>query len=431
VSITQTPVPALCPQCHSRLADEGGELPWCERCEWNLAFRAPDPALGRFTDRQERWAHRIGYRLDADLFTKLSGHPLTRPGTTAVSAALTAVSVLVIGILLGLAVGGLWLVVAGPFLPKLIGVIMIGCAVLCRPRLGRVAPLREKYDELSRTGQPELFALIDRVAAAAGAPVPDLVLLSPEWGASAAVLGLRRRRVLTLGLPLWSSLRPQERVVLLAHELGHFVNNDHRRSLRTQPALAFFGDVAELLSPLRRFVEEDDEAPVAAFARLGQSALGQLLWPAARAAWLVHVLLHVLGARDAQRAEYHADDTAARIGGTTATGSLMDVAACGHLHRAVVGSRARGGARAAGWREAVEQTRAALEPRLGRLRQLTRRRDASPFSSHPPAGLRHRMAVTQPYRSAQVVLTEAAAERLDAELAGFEEGYRRIIAASW
>ncbi|GAA1612069.1 M48 family metallopeptidase [Catellatospora bangladeshensis] len=429
MSIIQAPGAALCPSCHHRLSTEGDEVPWCERCEWNLGHHAPQLGDGRLTGLLRRWSHRIGYELDTDLYAELAARPLTRPATGVVSAALTVLSLLIVAVLLGLVAGGVWLLVEGWFLLKVVGAVMIGCAVLCRPRLGRLAKARDGYDEVGRDTHPELFALIDRVAAAVGAPTPHLVLLGPEWNASTCVAGLRRRRILILGLPLLTSLRPQERVALLAHELAHFVNNDNRRSLRTQLALTFFGNVADLLDPMA-VADEEDESEIAAVARLG-GLFVMLLWPLSRAAWLLHLFLHVLGARDAQRAEYHADDLAARAAGSTAAVSLLDTAACVHLHRTVVGSRARSGGLAAEWRAAVEQARAATEPRLGRLRQLTRRRDASPFSSHPPAGLRHRMACAQPYRTPAVGLSEAAVERLDAELAGFEERYRRVIAASW
>ncbi|WP_328822533.1 M48 family metalloprotease [Micromonospora rubida] len=68
--------------------------------------------------------------------------------------------------------------------------------------------------------------------------------------AYATAVGPRRRRVLCLGLPLWGSLPAQERVALLGHELGHFVNGDPRRSLLT-PAFTMLGAAADLLRPVR------------------------------------------------------------------------------------------------------------------------------------------------------------------------------------
>jgi len=98
---------------------------------------------------------------------------------------------------------------------------------------------------------------------------------------------------------------------------------------------------------------------------------------------------------------------------------------------AVIGGRARSRQAAAGWREGIEQARATQADRLGRLRQWSLRKEASVFASHPPTGLRHRMIQAAPFRQPAVVLTEAEAAMIDAELARYEERYRREIAESW
>ncbi|GIG13161.1 hypothetical protein Cme02nite_14930 [Catellatospora methionotrophica] len=421
----------LCPQCQTTLAVEPGEAPWCARCEWNLGVYTPNPLLGRLANLQERWARRIGYGLNRDLFAQLSGRPLTRPRSGVVGVALTTVSLVLAALLLGLAAGGVWLVIAGHFLVKLIGLIMVGFAVLCRPRLGRLRDVHSPYDEITRDRQPRLFALLDRVAQTVGAPMPHVLVLSPEWNASVAVVGFARRRVLTLGLPLWTALRPQERVALIAHELGHLINNDHRRSLRKQPALTFFAYVAQLLDPRELFGRTEFDGLMELAVKVVELVVAPVFWLLSRLSWLLHLGLNVLGARACQHAEYYADDLAARAAGSTAALTLTDMASCAHVYVGIIGSRARGGAGMQGWREAVESARAAIAPRQARLRQLTLRRDASPFTGHPPAELRHRVIAAQPHRDPQVVLGEAEAAAIDVELAAFEERYRRIIAASW
>ncbi len=410
---------------------EPGEAPWCERCEWNLDAFRPDPLVGRLANLQERWAHRIGYKLDQDLFAQLSDRPLTRPGSGVVGVALTTVSLVLAGLLIGLAAGGVWLMIAGPFLVKLVGLVMVGIAVLCRPRLGRLRDVHSSYDEVTRERQPHLFALVDRVAATVGAPLPHVLVLSHEWNASATIVGFARRRVLTLGLPLWTALRPQERVALLSHELGHFINNDNRRNLRTQTALTFFAHLAHLLDPRELLGGAEFEGLMGLAVKLIELLVTPLFWLVSRFCWLLHLALNVLGARDSQRAEYYADDLASRAAGSTAALALTDVVSCSGIYLAIVGSRARGGAGMQGWREAVESARAGIAPRQARLRQLTLRREASPFASHPPAELRHRVIAAQPHRDPQVVLGEAEAAAIDAELAPFEERYRRVIAAAW
>jgi hypothetical protein len=80
----------------------------------------------------------------------------------------------------------------------------------------------------------------------------------------------------------------------------------------------------------------------------------------------------------------------------------------------------------------VEASRADSAEAIGRLRQLSTRQQASLLASHPPSGLRIRMIqAAAPFRPPAVVLTEAEAAAIDAELAKYEERYRREIAESW
>src|SRR6266702_8615590 len=83
----------------------------------------------------------------------------------------------------------------------------------------------------TREEAPLLFRLIDKVAAAADTKTADQLVVDDEFNASWAILGLRRKRVLTLGMPLFMALDDQERVSLLAHELAHARNGDASRGL--------------------------------------------------------------------------------------------------------------------------------------------------------------------------------------------------------
>lgn len=431
VSITPAPAHAgMCPHCQHSLVTERDQQPWCERCEWRLDAFADDAGLGRLGNRLSRWERRVGFRLNRDLYAALSTAGLDRPRLSPTRATLLAVALLITAGLLAMVVGGIALILWGAFLLKAVGALLVIVGGTLRPRLGRLERALGEADELTRDRAPQLFALVDQVAAAVGAPRPHIMGISAEWDAAAGAYGLRRRRLLRLGLPMWTALRPQERVALLGHELGHYVNNDGRRGVLTHTALDFFGRLADLLDP-RRIGQEMIDDGFNLVVRVVEWVVWPLLWTVSRLARLAHLALTLFAARDSQRAEYYADALAVRAGGTTATLSLLDLLAGGDVFTAVVGSRARARQGASGWREAVERARAAQAPRLPRLRQLTLRQQASPFVSHPPAGLRYRMISAQPHRDPLVVLTEAESARIDAELAAFEERHRRIIAERW
>src|SRR5436305_1493785 len=78
----------------------------------------------------------------------------------------------------------------------------------------------------------------NEVARVTGSPTPDLLAVSPRFNASVSRAGWRGRRVLTIGLPLWSALGDDQRVAVLGHECGHEVNGDLRSTVLVGSAIA-------------------------------------------------------------------------------------------------------------------------------------------------------------------------------------------------
>ncbi|HTX00857.1 MAG TPA: M48 family metallopeptidase, partial [Acidimicrobiales bacterium] len=115
---------------------------------------------------------------------------------------------------------------------------------------------------LEPAGAPQLFALVQEVAAAVQAPRVQSIRLTSEFNASYGRIQ-RRRRELTLGLCLWSILEPPERVALIGHELGHAVNRDVRNSAFVRRAVASLGRWRLVLNPRVARIEEE-LAPAAA-----------------------------------------------------------------------------------------------------------------------------------------------------------------------
>ncbi|WP_117212954.1 M48 family metalloprotease [Allorhizocola rhizosphaerae] len=416
----------LCPRCHSRLVTEGDATPWCGRCLWNLDWYQEEPGDGWLARRIGRLDHTAGYDLSIKLYESLRGKRIERPTVGAATLWLALVSGLLLAAIAGLAALGVWLIVAGAFLMKPVGVLLLLLAWLLRPRLGRLKPYLDEYDEVTRDRAPHLFALVDEAAAATGAPAPHVVLVGAAWDAFGVTVGLRRRRVLMLGLPLWASLRPQERVAVLAHEMGHFANGDLRIGLATSPALQTFGILADVLHQDRPEARED--LFIQFFA---EWAARPFLLAASHTCRIVHMGLNAIGARQAQRAEYYADELAVRVGGSAAVLGALDALSTADGLTTVIGARSRSGQRGDGWREGVEKARANLRDRFPTIRQLTIRRDASLFASHPPAGLRHAVVGAGAHRAPAIVLSDARAAAIDAELSTYEERHRRVIAASW
>jgi heat shock protein HtpX len=408
-----------CPRCSSALVSILDAEPWCPHCEWGLDQYEParhEPEFGwRWVDRR---THRAAYDLNRGQFAELAQRTLDRPTHSAARIATVAVSVLFMVGVLALAAVGVWLTFYNfPALTTPFGLAAVGLAVALRPRFGGVDADAE---EVSRDRAPTLFRLVDDVASVVGAPAPDIVLVDESFNAYATSVGVRRHRVLCLGLPLWGALSPQERVALLGHELGHFVNGDVRRGLLTQPAFTAFASAADLVRPVETFSGPGPGA-VGVFGEMLANAFQAVL---ARLLFGVHVLLVWVGQRDSQRAEYLADEMACRAGGSAAAAGLFDAFVMSESFEMLVRRDARAGHGPDRWRRSVADAISAGTDGLRLLRQLSIRDDASMFASHPPAGLRHRMVSERPWLSPAVTLTDAQSERIDAELA---KDYARAI----
>src|SRR6202022_4562060 len=107
---------------------------------------------------------------------------------------------------------GLYAAVTAFPLGVILGLLIASPAVLMAPRLGE---LDEDAPAVARDEAPELYALIDRVASAVSTKTATVLVVDSDYNASWVVVGWRRRRVLTLGLPLLTALDPDERVALV------------------------------------------------------------------------------------------------------------------------------------------------------------------------------------------------------------------------
>ncbi|WP_432824316.1 M48 family metallopeptidase [Dactylosporangium sp. CA-092794] len=356
------------------------------------------------TDFGWRWLDRIAYRsafrhtkttFDAQLHARSAG--------TGGSLVLLVSSWALYALIIALFLAGVWLCslsFPGPGL--LLGLIVIGVAVELRPRFGRVP----KYaTEVTPAEAPELHALVAQVASAVGAQPPAIYVEEDVFNASADSYGLRRRRVLVLGLPLWNALSRQQRVALLGHELGHFVNGDPRRGLVVQPAFTALHRLSILLRPA---------GDHGLWARLILGALTAVL----RAVLLLpRLALQILAFRDGQRAEYRADRLAATAAGRAATVELLDLLTVLDSVAMLVKRDARAGRPVTAWPATTAGLLTEIRPQLTARREAELRDQLSLFDSHPPNGLRAQLVQAQANESAAVVLNEAANARIDQELA--------------
>ncbi|MEU6350045.1 M48 family metallopeptidase [Streptomyces sp. NPDC047072] len=398
-----------CPECGAEIRTDRRFTTWCAVCDWNVDPQRPDEPARGLKSMRRKVAQRYGERLFGELSSTDAPEPT---GRTAVGLAASAVALAVHGLTAALAAAGIGLLASGWGGPSvLLGLVLLALAWSLRPRLNR---LPKDARVLLRHDAPELYALIDEIAAAMGTRGVDAVVVDDEPNASVTHLGVRRR-MLTLGLPLWEVLTPQQRVALLGHELGHFTHGDTRRGMVVGTAYRSLSTWYYYVSPIRH------PKPLEVIANLFYILPRTLITG-------VVALLDLLTARASQRGEYLADTAAARAGSTEAATGLMDRLLAADsittvLTREANSRRIRGRSRISEsdadglWETLAAHMDSIPESERERLRRVGALRGHSVDASHPPTHLRLRLLLDSKPADASVTLGADRSERIAGELA--------------
>ncbi|ROQ82310.1 Zn-dependent protease with chaperone function [Streptomyces sp. CEV 2-1] len=406
-----------CPECGEEIRTDHRFVPWCAACDWNVDPGEPEEAGGRLEALRRRLAREHGERLLAEVTTDEA----LRPRRDAASVLALALASAVHGFTAALFVGGVLLVVLGwgGALPAP-GALCLLIAWLLRPRFSH---LPEDEQVLYRSDAPELFALIDEIGGTVGTTGVHAVAVNGETNASVSTYGLRRRRLLTIGLGLWEMLTTGQRIALLGHELGHYAGGDTRHGLVIGNALASLRTWLYLLSRI-----ESPTAPEAVLNALYLLPRGAVLGAA--------MALDHLTLRATQRGEYLADSFAARCGSTEAAVGLMDAlmvsgSADATLLResnALRGHRgAAGDAESGLWDRLAAHTESIPASEYERQRRRGALRGHSVDSTHPPTHLRRSRLLAVAALPAAVTVDTARGSAVRTELSGARKLVARRI----
>lgn len=308
-TITQT-----CPHCQAIMPVHSGYITWCDQCNWNVA-----PAeKAKKKSRMEKLYENLGERYSKGLLRHILKQDITRPrfslttGLAFILATFVHLSTVVLFLF------GVWRIIRGfsgmtfPFycFTLAIGTLCLFIAWQLRPRLGKIPK-----STITRQEFPALYQLVDRIAAALGSSPVDHIAVNGEFNASFGRITWRHQSVLQIGCPLWAILTPQERIALIAHEIGHDVNGD--------PGRSFY--IGTAVDTVYRWYVYVTPSPVA-FTGLSIWGLWALIpiTILSSIVWLVLFgFIHLLW-RDSQKAEYKADYLAATIAGTSAKVGLLE-----------------------------------------------------------------------------------------------------------
>jgi Zn-dependent protease with chaperone function len=398
-----------CPQCAQQIRVDSGYVTWCDQCDWNVDPTGHDR-------KYPAWRLELEHQLADTLYRELERGQVHRPGWDAARVAAYLLSAVLLVLPLVALVGGVALLVfyRPLWLSIPLGAIALGIGLMLRPRAARLDPDTQL---VHREEAPVLFGLLDEIAESIGTPRVAAVALDAEPNICFIRVGWRFRPVIGLGLPLWTGLRPQERVALLAHELGHGKNGDARHgwvvgaaeSVLEQLEAAF---TEQLYDEYKLDTAHDlgTDTSVGHLTRLVNGTVGAIV---RGYAWL----LDRVNLRSNQRAEYLADRTSGEVAGSDAAAwalerTLLAETSYRALERALRFEKDVPPLEAV--RRAVTETpRREIERRL----RVSRLRETRTDSSHPPTYLRTKLIRTRPATSARVVLGLNENQAIDRELA--------------
>ncbi|UYZ21915.1 M48 family metallopeptidase [Mesobacillus jeotgali] len=291
----------VCPDCSSAIPFNKGYVSWCD-CGYNMDHSPSEKTGSKLNALYEKLGNKRGQKVFQEL---VSQQELRQRISFSKSLAFMAATIVHL-ISISLFLLGLYFLIFqnDHFMFIAAGLILLGIAWLARPRV----PKLDKDEHLiSRQEFPFLFEAVDQLADAMQVKRIDGIIIDDEFNASVVQVGWRRRKIIKIGLPLFSIMEPEEQLAILAHEFGHISNGDLTRSFYIGTALYTLQTWYELLNPVP--IDEYDsmgffEIPVYYFMAF------LALIPYSIFLLLVHLLFD-----DSQKGEYLADERAAKAVG--------------------------------------------------------------------------------------------------------------------
>jgi Zn-dependent protease with chaperone function len=409
-----------CPQCGKTITVDSRFVTWCESCNWNIEPPSQETRSPR-AQRRQRAAKVKGEAL----FKELRSSPVGKPSLSGAGIAAFGIALAIHAFTLAIFMAGVFILVTNfpTFFGFVVGGLLIVLGLVIRPRLGGV---ESGTVILPRESAPALYGLSDRVAGQLGAKPIDLVALTADFNASHGQAGLRRSRVIWIGLPLWNVLTDEERVAIISHELAHQVNGD----------LSFGLVVGSGLNTLRywhRTLRPGSWQPgggdiFSFFETVGQLLARGIYRVLRKLVELLYDLEQSLLFRSRQRAEYYADRVAARVASTPAMLAVLDIL---HLDRACSLAIRYAAQREEGdiWSRERAFVHDFSPKEWERLRRLDAMRGTAVDSTHPPTNLRFELLKSAPQQPAQVQVSAQESAAIAAEMAsGYDLVGEKIIA---
>lgn len=383
---------------------------WCDQCGWNLQPYAPEPPRTIF----ESLYVAIGKRHGQALFEKMTKAEVLKPTVTLSKLLAVSIALGVHGLTFLFAVWGIIFLIGG--WPNLFAIFfgLAGLAIawVLFPRFPKLDGEIAARDEF-----PTLYKIVDDISQALDTSKVSGIVFFSRYNAAFSQIGWQRKKILYLGVPLFSVLSGQERIALLAHELAHGVNGDPARSFFVGTAVYSLGSWYSFLRP-DGLIDHNPYGLLAIPVNFVMLLLSGLAWSGA------YGLSHLLW-RGSQRAEYLADYLGAKIAGTEAMLSMLRKFYFGD------GFGARARAILSGLEDEiffdVLRTYVSTPPprELERIKRVEQLPESRLDMTHPPTVYRVGFLEAHPIVEAQIRLEPALEEQLARELIPVQQKLQR------
>jgi heat shock protein HtpX len=362
---------------------------------------------------------KIGERSSRKLYEQVRKKPSVKPSFKLTVLLALAIAFLIHLVTIGVVVLGAYLVYAlWPHWSGIVlGLICFGIAWVLRPRLEKKPKMilsREKY--------PHLYELVDDISAVLGTSTVDGIVVTSDFNAFFHQYGWRRKKILTIGLPMFLILTSQEKVALIGHEVAHGANGDPNRGYVLYNALRSLDNWYYLLYPVRLFDTRLGLRGLAII--LPNLALRVVCW----GIWLLFYMLVHLSWQESQWSEYYADSLAAEASGTDSMMSMLEKFHYGNTFWFMVQKVYLNKGKMT-FKNAFREKIASLPEReLQRIRRVEMMESSRLDTTHPPTAYRIGFMQARHVETSRYVMSAVDQENLEKELAPlYQEMEVRLI----
>ncbi len=400
----------ICPNCENELVINEGFSAWCEKCEWNLELAESAQSVNLF----ERLYLSISRKHGESLFKSLVKADPERLRPTMSFSKFTAffIAAFVHFLTLLFLFLGVWLFIFGwtSFFLIFIAIICLLIAWVIRPRFN---PFPK--NAISREDFPALYDFADSIAESLGAKNVDAIVINDEFNAAFGQVGLKNKKILYIGLPLWTILSAEEKTALISHELSHGINGDPMRGFFIGTAINSLIEWFIILRPDRIWEPENGLLGILMFPlNIFLLILSQIVW------FGIYALSHLLWI-NSQKAEYLADHLATKSCGTKPMLDLLEKGQLGAnrfmsvLHRVALSQKKK---------DLFSEIRRDIlnlpEHEKERIRRIAKLEKSRLDTTHPPTFFRTEFLKNHFVKDTKILLSEEISNKIEEEISKIE-----------